>query len=389
MCKVTFNIVLLASIILYHEAMAQPAYTNSIVTEGETLFRDVKQINIWYYMPPAYKLLSDADGRPSLTLMQMRFTGTNASGNNGKLKTHNILQFKIGTDSLYKKKLDALKAAMQRMYPGSQLRLLPIRKFSSLLVFANTSAGSGNDSVSTTKTNGFSEPGDENADVNNSYWNERVISFRLTDQDAMLVTDALKKHQAALSFAYAYYTVFSDTLMNQVTTNAENKIKQQINEVLKEENKSDSNKTMIRADAIPIKADIIKWPSCISMIDINEKLPAKYPALTVYCLDFNNELREDLFSKKIEIKARSVNGTDIINSFTFHANKPDQFARNIKFAYAVRFDKPFYIKVTEVNNDGDAAAGEWIEKKDWTEMVDITSPVERQVRKIKNIEEEN
>ena len=390
MGKIYFNIVLLACVIINKDAGAQPSYINSIVTEGEKLYRDAKQVNLWYYMPPGYKLLADADGKPSLSLLQMRYTGTNAAGDNGKIKTHNILQFKLGIDSLYKKKLVALKAAMLRVNPASQLRMLPIRKFSSLLIFTTTAAGSsGNDSVGAAKTGGYSEPTDENADVNNSYWNERVISFRLTDQDAMLVTEALKKDQAALSFAYAYYSSFSDTLMHQVTTNADSKLRQQIDEVLKQENKTDSSITMVRADAIPVKADLLKWPGCITMVDINERLPAKYPALTVYCMDFNNELRDDLFSKKIEIKARSVNGTDIINAFTFFAKKPDQYAKNVKFAYAVRFDRPFYIKVTEVNNDGDAAIGEWIEKKDWTEMVDITSPVEKQVRKINNTEEEN
>ena len=139
--------------------------------------------------------------------------------------------------------------------------------------------------------------------------------------------------------------------------------------------------TLIKADAIPLTIDPVQWPSAIEKIDINERVPARFALFDVYCYDFTNELRPDLFTKKIEIKATSVNGVDIITAFSFKQNKPDVYARSIRFMYAVKFDKPFYYRVTEINNEGEASTTEWIQKKEWSEILDITSSPDKVVQK--------
>jgi hypothetical protein len=72
-----------------------------------------------------------------------------------------------------------------------------------------------------------------------------------------------------------------------------------------------------------------------------------------------------------------VNGSDIITTFSFREGKPDQYARSIRFPYATRFDKPFYYRVTEIDHDGEIVKGEWIEKNNWSDLLDITSPPEK------------
>ena len=117
-------------------------------------------------------------------------------------------------------------------------------------------------------------------------------------------------------------------------------------------------------------------------MDINEKLPAKYPLFDVYCYDFNNALRADLYAKKIEIKATSLNGAEISTSFSFRASQPERYTRSIRFPYAVRFDKPFYYRVTEITLDGEAHMTPWIEKKEWSELLDITSAPHKIVKPV-------
>jgi regulatory protein YycH of two-component signal transduction system YycFG len=92
-------------------------------------------------------------------------------------------------------------------------------------------------------------------------------------------------------------------------------------------------------------------------------------------------MRYDLFAKKIELKATSINGSSITRAFLFKFNQPDQYARNIQFGYAVRFDKPFYYRVTEITQDGEATVSDWKQKESWNEIIDITSPPEKIVRK--------
>lgn len=379
-------IIFLIATFCCEKVVAQPVFTSAIVIEGEKLYRDTKKNNLWYYIPSGYQLLSDAEGKPAFTLTKMVYTGTIAAGDDGVRKYNNIIQFKIGIDTGHHRKIILLKASLKSLYPNSELRMMPVRKFSSILVFAASEINQPGDSMRVVKT-GYAEPTDENADINNSYWNERIVTFRINNTDAQLVESALRNRQTAMSFSYAFYSAFSDTAGNEVSIVGNDKLKKEVMEIFnqQEKDKKDSASviTMIKADAIPLKVDISKWPGAIQQIDINEKVPARFPVFYIYCYDFNNDLRYDLFAKKVEIKATSVNGSAISTSFTFKQSLPDQYARNIVFPYAVRFDKPFYYRVMEISNDGEMVKSEWIEKKSWNEIIDITSPPDKVVRRVK------
>ncbi len=375
------NLILTAlCVIVSVSLMAQPMLNTAITLDGNRVFRDKKKSNLFYAVPPAYGLKSGADGKPSLTLLQMRYTGTVASNDNGKIRNTNIMQFTVAADANYNKTLGQLKTKLLSLYPGAELRPLPVQRFSSLLVFAGTNAGD----TSRILQAGIAELSDEDAAVNNSYWNERVISFRLSDFDAQLVETALKNQQAAMSFAYAYGAVFSDTLPDQLVLAGMNSLeRKEITDQLKNDVNKDSTQQllMIRADAVPVKADITKWPTVIQKVDINEKMPARFPVFSIYCFDFSGNMRDDLFAKKIEIKAISVNGSEVQLAYTFKRAQPDQYAKSIRFPYAVRFDKPYYYRVREIDNNGEMVISEWIERKVWTENINITSPPEKTVRK--------
>ena len=269
------------------------------------------------------------------------------------------------------------------MYPRSEVRMMPVRKFSSLLVFAGSG---GTDTAHIIKT-GYAEPTDENAEVNNSYWNERVISFRVNNFDAQLVEAELKSKQLAMSFSYAFYTNMSGSGNEDTSVYRDGKILPEAKSFFREQEENDTDTTsqlaMIKADGFPVMVDVQRWPGIIQQVDINERIPAKYALLDVYCYDFNNELRPDLYAKKVEIKATSVNGSEISIAFSFRQNKPDVYARSIRFLYAVKFDKPYSYRITEINNEGEAQAGQWIVKKEWSELLDITSPPDKIVQKEK------
>jgi hypothetical protein len=58
------------------------------------------------------------------------------------------------------------------------------------------------------------------------------------------------------------------------------------------------------------------------------------------------------------------------------------YARSIRIPYAVRLDQPFYYRITEIDHNGDTNISEWIEKKEWNDIVDITSAPEKFVRPV-------
>lgn len=362
---------------------AQPLSSSSLVVEGEKLYKDSKNPNLLYYLPPSYDLLYAADGRPPFTLIKMRYTGTAATGDKGVSKYHNLVQFRVGIAPDHVRQMNDLKAAMKRIYPRAELRMMPVRKFSSLLVFAGTD---GADTAHLIQT-GYAEATDENAEVNNSYWNERVVSFRINNNDAQLVETALRNKQAAMSLSYAFYSNMNGGKNDDTSVYRDGRLNNDAKAFFRKQEDSDKDTAsllaMVKADAIPIMVDVQRWPDAIQQTDINERIPAKYPLLDIYCYDFNNELRPDLYAKKVEIKAVSVNGSEISTAYSFRQNKPDQYAKSIRFGYAIRLDKPYTFRVTEITNDGEMQAGEWTVRKEWSELLDITSPPDKVVVKQK------
>ncbi len=373
--------------------IAQPSFGSSFMLGDQKIFPDVKRPNLYYILPSDYKLATDVSGKPYFTLMQMRYNGMASTGDAGISKYNNVLQFRVTTDLQQQKKMGDIKLALKKINAAAELRILPIRKFSSLLVFASSSTDAGTnpgDSLNIVKTS-FTEATDENAAVNNSFWTERTISIRLSNVDAELVESALKNNQSIMSFSYAFYTVFAEKSDVSMTITGSPGFRKPIYDLFRDEirNSPDSAKHMvlIKADAIPLTVDIQKWPALVQKIDINERMPAKYPLFDVFCYDFNQELRADLFEKSIEIKASSVSGTDISTNYAFKESRPDVYAKSIRFPYAIRFDKPFYYRVTEINQEGEKNTGEWIRKTNWSELLDITSPPDKIVIKPKPAED--
>ena len=207
--------ILTANAFFVLQGVAQPSFGNSIMIGDQKLFPDAKKKNLYYYIPFDYKLMSDATGKPFFTLLEMRYTGNSATADAGVIKFNNLLQFKIGVDLQQQKTINSIKAELRRNNPAAELQQLPVRKFSSLLVFASSAAPELSDSVNLVKTS-MSEATDENASVNKSYWTERTVTIRLNNNDAQIVEAALKNGQTTMSFSYAFYTVFSD--FNELTT---------------------------------------------------------------------------------------------------------------------------------------------------------------------------
>jgi len=370
-------------------AVAQPVFGSSFILNDQKIFPDKKKKNLYYYLPPGYKMLSETGGKPYFSLVKMRYTGTAATGDAGSVRYSNLLQFRVGIDKDQQKKITDVKAALRRQYPGSELQILPVRKFISLLVFAPASPEPGTDTVSLVTT-GVAEASDENAAVSNSYWNERTVSVRLSNIDAQLLESALQTGRSLMSFAYAFYSAFAERpdLRTEVYGNP----------ALRKEVKAKFDRdaltgpdtslflTPVKADAFPLTADITQWPSVIQEIDINERMPARYPLFDVYCYDFAQGLRADLWEKKIEIRATAVNGSDIQAGFSFRDDCPDIYARPIRFAYAVRFDRPFFYRVIEITHDGEKNTTDWIQKTTWSDLLDITTTPDKVQLKVKPVE---
>ncbi len=341
-------------------------------------------MNLYYFMPFDYVLVRDADGKPAFTLTQMRYTGTKIAGDAGKIKFSNLLQFRVATDKNQHRQVPVIRNSLKAINPAAELRMLPVKKFSSVLVFASSSDTAFSIDTSVINKIDLANVTDESAVINNSYFTERIVSLRLSDFDAQLVESALKQNQAMMSFSYAIFTTFSEKNSEDLTISQDKKIRPRVRYFFQQQQVDQKDTalrlSLIKADVIDLRLDLSEWPSIVQKVDINERIPARYALFDVYCYDFANALRGDLYEKKIEIKASSVNGSYITNAFTFKEIQPDIYARSIRFPYAVRLDLPFFYRVTEIDHNGEGKMTEWVEKKEWNELVDITSPPEKFVK---------
>ena len=353
---------------------AQPVAFDYQVINEYKLYRDARLQNVFYYEPANFIISVNENQKPDFKLLQMRYTGTRAAGDNGKMKFTNILQFKIIADGRYIQNLQAVKAQLQRKTGNVNLKPLPVTKFESILVYT---PARNIDSNLVLLTRGYTEGVDNTGTSNSSNWAERIYSIRLSDEDAQLIETALKDKQAAISMSYAFYTTFSAEKISSFTSTLNNRVDKKIlayfDSSLISNKDSLLKNILVKADAIPITVELEKFPDAVQKYDINEKIPPRYPLFDVYCYDFNNELRPDLFEKKIDIEVTSVNGSVIQFNAVFKKTQSDTYAKSIRFPYAVRFDKPFRYRVTEINLEGEKLITEWIIRNTWTEIIDITS----------------
>ena len=364
---------------------AQPVAFDYKMINDFKIYKDARQANLFYYEPANFILSANENQKPDFKLLQMRYTGTRAAGDNGKIKFTNILQFKITADAQYIKNLQPIKARLQQQVANAVLKQLPVTKFESLLVYA---PARNVDSNLVLLTKGYSEGMENMGNSNNSNWSERIYSIRLSDEDAQLIETALKDKQAAISMSYAFYSTFSAEKISDFTATLNNRVNKQLLQYFDSAaitNKDSLLKNLlVKADVVPVTADLEKFPDLVQKFDINEKIPPRYPLFDVYCYDFNNAIRPDLFEKKIDIEVTSVNGSVLLFNTTFKQSQPDTYAKSIRFPYAVRFDKPFRYRVTEINLEGEKLAADWVTRNSWSEIIDITSKVNKAVITIEN-----
>jgi hypothetical protein len=95
--------------------------------------------------------------------------------------------------------------------------------------------------------------------------------------------------------------------------------------------------------------------------------------LDVYCYDFNNQIRNDLHARKVEIKAIGVNGKPVITSVVFREKEPDIYVSSIRFPHAVRMDLPYQYRIVEIYKQKGIQPGKWTERSSWDGIIDVTT----------------
>jgi hypothetical protein len=286
------------------------------------------------------------------------------------------MQMRIIHSSLPAEELTAVKQKLRAFTPDPELRAFPVNNLKTVIVYSVVGEDSPQEGSVADQESHFSQ---ENTFINKGeYWKERIYVIRLDNASANIFWDALQNQQTILSIGYAFYSEVFNSLRTNLNISGTTGAVEKLNEMMMVESenaRADTvlDKRVIKTGAFEVIIDTERWPDLIRKVDINEQIPPDYAAINIYCYDFNNELRQDLAQKKIEVEATGVSGGKITLKYTFRKDTPDIYACDLKFPYAVRIDTPYRYRITEITTGGVITRTDWIIKGSWHEILDITS----------------
>jgi hypothetical protein len=378
--NIRFIIFLVVQILLTSGLRAQAVISGKEVMNGIEVYPDLKKKTVFYYAPGDLVLAKDNFGVPLYKFFQMRYTGSTATGDQGKINYRSILEFTINMTRTEASKLEDIRSSLKKR-SGHEIELLPvpIKKVETVLVYALDVAGGKKEQASAIQGGNFEQ---SESDDNNSagFWTERTFTMSLDNVSSQLLWNTLEKGQVIMSLCYAFYADGLPGSVPEITMNDSggilaDEIKTQLNQIV-EETKTDTNakSVLVKASATGLSVDIKKNSDRIKKIDVNEnQVPPDYAVLDIRCYDFNNQLRSDLYAKRIEIIATGMDGREVKQKVTFYSSAPDIYYSGLRFKYAVKMDKPLKYRIVEIKNDTAPLYGNWIEQKSWNKLIDITS----------------
>ncbi len=383
-------------------------------------YPDFDDSRLFYFAPGGLEIVRDLTGRPDVRFLQMRYTGTAAYGNQGEFGALNTLTFHMRMDAPGPAELRFLRRALlaYENLGRAELRPLPISRFEALLAYAPI--GESGVEPQVVEEGYFEADGSKGGRTSrDAYWRERVFTVPMDPHTATLLLEMMNRGKVALSVSYAFFSkgVHSAEHAQVSAMSTESEIEEDLIENLRAQGVpiADDRPTgvaakllrkldrkargkdrpgdlsldeatfeapvesqMVRAGATGISIDVARWPELVERVDFNEKAPPGYAAVKVYCYDFANRQRPDLFYTKIELEAEAVGGRRVPIDAKFLFSQPDLYARTLRFPVAIRMDKPYRYRVTTAARDGVTTTGAWTERGSWAPILDITSaPLER------------
>lgn len=371
---------LLALCLSAEPVLAQPDLRVPIVAGPLTLYPDDARAGLYYYPPGGLVLAQDSEQKPDLHLLQVRYTGTASTGDRGTALFRSVLSFRVVMDGPTLETLDAAKKALRTSQRRGtiELRPLPVARLATALVYTPIGTSSEPSSSQLLTGGHFEAEGEEGRASKSVYWSERIYSLGMDVATAQVLWDILQQDQVLLSLSYAFYAsgIGPDEPIAELYGSPELVEAIQGQLARRDSDSGEERKEgmyLVRAGAASVRIDGNRWPSLLRRLDINEQIPPHYAALEVYCYDFNNALRDDLFLKRVEIEAEGVSGKKVLRAVLFERGQPELYVYSIRFPFAVRLDKPYRYRVVEIAYDGSQQEGDWQTVESWARILDVTS----------------
>lgn len=349
-------------------------YLNSF--EEVRVYRDFNNHDQYYYSPGRIELSKNSIGKPEFKFLQMRYSGSAATGDQGKFLYKSILQLTVNFQGVNAEDLDAIRNYLG-LDPNILLSPLPIHNVDAHLIYASIDNATKDQRIDGQIENLADDEG--KGDV--SSWQKKTFTVSLDDSSSQLFWDALKKGNTVISFSYEYHSMCylrGKESIVQVESNDPSANPDSLLNAIVPTGSLDSStivdsKNLVYANSSAIEFDAKKYPELLIKIDINEsRVPPDFAVLEVRCYDFRNELAEGLYAKNIEIEATGMNNKTVKQKITFYSYDKTTY-HSVRFPYAVKMNLPFRYRIVEIKEDGSRLYSEWTTQKSWNKLLDITS----------------
>ncbi len=361
-------------------ALAQPDLKNSKQVGTLIVYADDRWSNLYYYAPNALTLAELFPGKPDLRVLQMRYTGTAAGGDQGHQVYRSLLSFRIRMPAITVDELQAAKRLLSPSVETIELRPLPIRRVEAVLVYTSLSREAERSQPTTLPAGHFQESEEEHTTPSNVYWSERIYTLSLDNDTAQVFWSAFQKGQVVLSVAYAFMADGVEDDVDNVKLTGSSELIEALEAQIRKHSSDPHQRTtvVVRAGAFAVTTDAEKWPDLFMRVDLNDRIPPGYAALDIYCYDFQKR-DIDVYEKRVDIEAEGVAGDPVRIETRFRGRQPEIYARNLRFPFAVRLDRPYRYRVVTTALDGSMTETPWQVQANWVMILDITSPSTVQV----------
>jgi hypothetical protein len=365
------------------KAVAIPDFRNKQMAGPLIVYPDDKKKGVFYYQPGDLVLATDQEGKPGLHMLQIRYTGTSARDDRMVTMYRSLLTFRIVMNGPIPEEIRAAKEVLASSNRRVELRPLPVRRLEAVLVYALIQTTEEEEETGILSGGHFESAEGGGRTDRNAYWNERIYTLSLDENNAQVFWDTLRKGQVVLSLGYAFFANGIAPDQELISLSGSPELVDALHKQLEEKQSSAENEqedvpdaVLVKAGATSVTVDACKWPDLLRRVDLNESVPPGYAMLDVYCYDFNNNIRTDLYKKEVEIEAQGVGGRAVQLHTAFYSKQPDLYARSIHFPFAVRLDRPYRYRIVEVAKDGSISTGPWVTRESWTQLLDVTTPFE-------------
>lgn len=341
----------IASVFMAGSAIAQPAINEALMIDGVKIVPDAKDYSLAYYAPTSLEIAKNDAGQPDLSLIQMRYMGRRSTQDEGKFVTKSVLSFRLTTKRLTAEHVQILakKYQDQTKLPATLLPLKTVQFESELSLLKVGTASPADDALPMGKgsvegTGSWSPT---------EFWSERTFVLFLDDATSMVLAEALRKGQTTLNFSYRFVA----------------------NGVLPEGDDWKPTDFDASANTIRLSVDLEKNPGAIKQVDLNERNPANYPLLPVYCFGFRDELLQQVSVREIEIEAVGVSGKRITASYQFWDKERDVTLARVRFPFAIDLNKGYKYRLRDISVEGNEKRSEWVTVASWNMPLDISAVV--------------